>query len=1762
MFASTPPNPLAKSPRSEAAPRRIAARALVLSLTATLLGGAGLVGSGCVEDVGLVDRTAPYKLDKKMFEGVWMYTQTTTDVPYSSAVSFAGESGGSKKIVFDIQEEWLVAYPVVETVDGTEADWKTNSIRKFWDPEHRGEFLEMYVGAPVARWPISSHFDVKRSYNSYNGSQSNEVYEDTQDRPWYERDYIRVDWHRQGVMDFFFSLKGAGNSYFVGEERPWDPDEFYTDPNGGYFDYVIRTETWSAGQERCNIYDLSAYDCSETEVKVRHAFRRFDPKRDYEPIRYHNDEQQDRFGFFSTERKAYDYDWGPSYKATIEYANRWNIWDKTYDFKKPVDDAGNEQTIACTLDRECDRDAGQRCQHDESWFADQGYCATPVAKKFKDRGLRPIIYHLSADWHPDYVASAYHTADGWSDVYKDAVAWAYLYEEKGIESPKGCTTHADCNNDNLLAERTVQVLDNATPCHQNTDCSANGVCDAGYCATVRSCDADSPCSLGQTCSAGVCMENGQQVLTRPRVNATRSSTFVAGNGVYALTHDNFPNAVRQTLPANHAFVRFLNLTDTNASLTVGGVAIEGGAYDAARDLDPQDPATAQFMAPVEAGTAVTATASANGASLAETQFDIRATSHYLVIYNGKELVVAGVSNAQTTQGIRFVHAAYGEAPIDMGIEGARVATNIGYQQATGYLYNAGAQQRATLSRTGGRGDFTCYESDTMIGYCAGWGPEITDADRDHVRQLKSELPEMFVLCQNQFDPLTASQTVAEGDFATTFNDSRYTRGTYNICNDATRVPHPEEPKKMGDARYSFFYWVTEPQRSGPLGYGPTQADPETGEAINANANIYGGAMQTYGQYAQDLIDLVNGDLSTDNVVTGQFIRDYLKNQADNDAETAAIFGALTADGKPQGAFDGHDFHDAMEAPHKAPAQNLDPAEAAFQRAMKLHLKAPTRFTQDYQFPELNELMRDRNRFHQSLVDSVPKVDPKFYQDRLNRIQGTWIEDLLINDEVKLAAEYVDPDHDLDAAQLRSALSPTAWSTKYALHKEEERMKVLGENCLYLGEFADDAIYGLAKEMKGSGLSREEIRKVVSDRILAGVLEHEVGHTMGLRHNFSGSTDVFNFFDEYYSVREKELILCQDPQWCDQETGETCAIKSCQGDGDCPAGTLCSENVCAAPASDSSTTLVPTGACSKPLPDLPDCDDNEACGANNVCFEKRCYAPSAQLSPRPWLTDAEKAAKRTEYQYSTVMDYGGRINSDIHGLGKYDYAAIKFGYTQLIDTYTDISNIEERITKAADIYGSTPAQQSYFKESRGYWNNRGTGIYHAFNYLTNYIGVEQNLKRTPTPYHIVKNQRDATINSVRQYQDLTYVEVPYAYCSDEYRGNMGCYYFDQGIDMGEMAQGALDQLNSYYIFDAFKRERLFFGSYGNPMGYYARIMDRYLRVLGDVGMYYALYDNYLFRYSWYDAWKAMPLGGRTMEQAALAAFDRLKDMIASPAPGSYKYDPDTESYVNVSLKGGVEGADFDIPFGVGRYPYTQFGADLGYYYYQHPLWFGSFWEKLGSLVTLTDSTAYFVDTYVGEQINIGVGTSLGYNTVFSDELNNFLGGIISGDLEFYAGRNVQGRYVPPSISSDQIASKPVEPSINNFTLKLYSALYGLAFMPAGFDPQFIDRLAVYLEGEATQFHDGSDANLTEVRFEDPIGGKVYVAYTTNYGDIGKPKVDVAAELIMRAQDLADDWSASQDPAEKSRLQRQLGDVRDVLDVLRGLNHVYGTSTLGF
>ena len=55
------------------------------------------------------------------------------------------------------------------------------------------------------------------------------------------------------------------------------------------------------------------------------------------------------------------------------------------------------------------------------------------------------------------------------------------------------------------------------------------------------------------------------------------------------------------------------------------------------------------------------------------------------------------------------------------------------------------------------------------------------------------------------------------------------------------------------------------------------------------------------------------------------------------------------------------------------------------------------------------------------------------------------------------------------------------------------------------------------------------------------------------------------------------------------------------------------------------------------------------------------------STYPSTSEMEEGLR--EYAYSSIMDYGSRFNSDIRGLGKYDVAAIKFGYGQLVEAFT-------------------------------------------------------------------------------------------------------------------------------------------------------------------------------------------------------------------------------------------------------------------------------------------------------------------------------------------------------------------------------------------------------------------------------------------------------------------------------------------------------------
>ena len=60
---------------------------------------------------------------------------------------------------------------------------------------------------------------------------------------------------------------------------------------------------------------------------------------------------------------------------------------------------------------------------------------------------------------------------------------------------------------------------------------------------------------------------------------------------------------------------------------------------------------------------------------------------------------------------------------------------------------------------------------------------------------------------------------------------------------------------------------------------------------------------------------------------------------------------------------------------------------------------------------------------------------------------------------------------------------------------------------------------------------------------------------------------------------------------------------------------------------------------------------------------------------PGMTPAEIEGRIREYQYSTVMDYGNNfVVTDSEGIGHYDTAAIKMGYGDLVEVFTEASDV--------------------------------------------------------------------------------------------------------------------------------------------------------------------------------------------------------------------------------------------------------------------------------------------------------------------------------------------------------------------------------------------------------------------------------------------------------------------------------------------------------
>ncbi|MEM9692514.1 MAG: hypothetical protein AAGA56_08220, partial [Myxococcota bacterium] len=424
---------------------------MVVLGTLALLGTAA--GSGCAEQRDPINRVQANALGKAYFIGEihdpnddpeFLWRNYVIDGSASQSLVTVGEWSGVDRIRWEITEELLIGRKAYALTPGA---------------DDKGGSEGVADGTIVAAYPIESHFDIRREYNPSTGEEFNVVVENTTDRPWYHREYMRVDWTRNVVENNPLFLTMFFGSVFGDIEvtpvayAPTDPNDRHAPHfEANYFDVTSKftvapaQSSYGQGMPTCIVVGLitgsSSYDCYDQEAIVRSSFLRIDPNDDFEPMELSRapgdvvgNPVQLNGSLYAGYSNTVEQGWDPRYGFTDALYKRFvhlhNIWE-----------ASHQRETRCTSNDDLDRDGtADACRNGVTGYQGSAgaQCDIHVERctiPYRDRQIRPVAYHVNEEM-PDALLDPMDSAgvrqstgaseaviEGWSQLLQVSVAYA------------------------------------------------------------------------------------------------------------------------------------------------------------------------------------------------------------------------------------------------------------------------------------------------------------------------------------------------------------------------------------------------------------------------------------------------------------------------------------------------------------------------------------------------------------------------------------------------------------------------------------------------------------------------------------------------------------------------------------------------------------------------------------------------------------------------------------------------------------------------------------------------------------------------------------------------------------------------------------------------------------------------------------------------------------------------------------------------------------------------------------------------------------------------------------------------------------------------------------------------------------------------------------------------------------------------------------------------------------------------------------------
>ena len=367
----------------------------------------------------------------------WYMRNTIIGVQRTNPYFSDGLQDILRRVRFEIQENYLIVRDAYEFINGADG--------------HGGPTGKTNNGAVVAMYPISSHFDVKQGYNPTTGENTNIYEENSSDRRWFEREYMRIDWSQNLVNDpnffeiwypkAFGQLKAQPVQYF--EENPSSPTvSNFKELGEGYMDVTSR---WLLQPATFNYYGFNipqcllmnlelnpgmhgdgSVECNDQEVVIRTSMMKVptgEKSTDYE-VREVDGQQEQIVGGFYQQRFGYDREYGVTDKTWHWNLIRYNIWKKSH------------TDIDCATDGAPKADADAFCGAKSDANSTCDLNAKKCTLPFSKREVNPIAFYVDHDLPGPLLGSTQRAVEDWNQALRMSVAVARESECRRIGVPR------------------------------------------------------------------------------------------------------------------------------------------------------------------------------------------------------------------------------------------------------------------------------------------------------------------------------------------------------------------------------------------------------------------------------------------------------------------------------------------------------------------------------------------------------------------------------------------------------------------------------------------------------------------------------------------------------------------------------------------------------------------------------------------------------------------------------------------------------------------------------------------------------------------------------------------------------------------------------------------------------------------------------------------------------------------------------------------------------------------------------------------------------------------------------------------------------------------------------------------------------------------------------------------------------------------------------------------------------------------------------